>query len=75
MIWDKEMLSVTLSEASADGSAVRTPDSPDPGSVRALRNALYNRAKADGKHKELEFSISGTHVIVKRKQTQTAKRP
>lgn len=65
--WSQEALDEALDEAVRDGMAVRTTAHPTPEESRTMRNALYNRAKARGFHRDLEFALEGTHVVLRRK--------
>lgn len=66
--WNQQMLNDALEEALRDGMAVRVPHADDPADTAKLRLALYNRAKARGLHRDLEFIVEERHVIVRRKE-------
>lgn len=71
--WNQASLDEALSEAQRDGHAVRAPEEDLPRATVALRQALYNRAKAKGEHKLFSFAIAGTHVQIELKQIKQLK--
>lgn len=66
MTWDQQALNAALDEALAGGSPAWEPPETSLRQARALRSALYNRAKSRGVQARLSFSIEDSRRVVLR---------
>lgn len=75
MSWDQQALNAALDEALAGETPRWEPPERHLRQARALRSALYNRAKSRGVHGKIQFSIEDScRVVLRLKEFKGIKR-